>query len=54
VLWATHLIDEANADARVIVLHRGRVLADGKVPDIVAQAGAADLKAAFDRLVRAA
>ena len=27
VLWATHLIDEA-ADARVIVLHHGRILAD--------------------------
>lgn len=29
VLWATHLIDEADAQARVIVLHHGRVLADG-------------------------
>ena len=54
VLWATHLIDEANDDTRVIVLHRGRVLADGKVPEVVTQAGAADLKTAFDRLVRAA
>jgi ABC-2 type transport system ATP-binding protein len=54
VLWATHLIDEANDEAQIIVLHRGRILADGKVPQIIAQAGAADLKAAFDRLVRAA
>jgi ABC-2 type transport system ATP-binding protein len=54
VLWATHLIDEANDESRIIVLHRGRILADGKVPQIIAQAGAADLKAAFDRLVRAA
>ena len=54
VLWATHLIDEANDESQIIVLHRGRILADGKVPQIVAQAGAADLKAAFDRLVRAA
>ena len=51
VLWATHLIDEAGADARAIVLHGGRVLADGPVPGIVRDAGGATLKAAFDRLV---
>ena len=27
VLWATHLIDEADDESRVIVLHKGRVLA---------------------------
>ncbi|HVJ52670.1 MAG TPA: ABC transporter ATP-binding protein [Aliidongia sp.] len=54
VLWATHLIDEANDEARVIVLHRGRVLADGRVPEVVAASGAADLKGAFDRLTRPA
>src|SRR6516225_8554801 len=30
-LWATHLIDEVDADGKVIVLHRGRVLAQGVV-----------------------
>jgi len=54
VLWATHLIDEADDEARIVVLHRGRILADDTVPAVVAQAGAADLKGAFDRLVRAA
>jgi ABC-2 type transport system ATP-binding protein len=54
VLWATHLIDEANDEARIIMLHRGRILADGTVPEVVAQAGAPDLKGAFDRLVHAA
>jgi ABC-2 type transport system ATP-binding protein len=54
VLWATHLIDEAHDQARVIVLHRGRVLADGKAAELVAQAEVPDLKTAFDRLVRAA
>lgn len=28
VLWATHLVDEAEQADRVIVLHRGRILAD--------------------------
>jgi ABC-2 type transport system ATP-binding protein len=52
VLWATHLIDEADENSRVIVLHKGAVLADGAVPDVVATAGAGDLRGAFDRLVR--
>jgi ABC-2 type transport system ATP-binding protein len=52
VLWATHLIDEAAAESRVIVLHRGRVLAQGLVPEVVAAAGATTLRDAFDRLVR--
>ena len=52
VLWATHLIDEAAGDARVIVLHKGRVLADGHVPDVEQQAGADSLRDAFDRLTR--
>jgi ABC-2 type transport system ATP-binding protein len=52
VLWATHLIDEADDSARVIVLHKGVVLADGPVPDVVAAAGEPDLRGAFDKLVR--
>ena len=54
VLWATHLIDEADADSRVIVLQRGKILADGGVREVVAGTAAPDLKTAFDRLVRAA
>ncbi|HWK46287.1 MAG TPA: ABC transporter ATP-binding protein [Stellaceae bacterium] len=54
VLWATHLIDEAGVDARAIILHGGRVLADGPVPTIIRDAGVPTLKAAFDRLVAAA
>jgi len=52
-LWATHLIDEAGEDAAVIVLHAGRVLANGPVPTVVAQTGGTGLKDAFERLTRA-
>ena len=31
VLWATHLIDEVHTDDRVVVIHKGRILADGSV-----------------------
>jgi len=54
VLWATHLIDEAGDDAGVVVLHKGRVLASGPVPDIVAQNGGTNLKDAFEHLTQAA
>ena len=53
-LWATHLIDEADGEgeADVIVLHRGRVLAQGPVPEVVARAGAGNLRGAFEMLTQ--
>lgn len=50
VLWATHLIDEADATARVIVLHRGQVLAEGPVADVIGKANASSMREAFDVL----
>ncbi|MGX1567445.1 ABC transporter ATP-binding protein, partial [Streptomyces sp. NPDC055509] len=41
VLFATHYLEEADAIAdRVLVLHRGRLLADGTAAEIKAKAGA--------------
>lgn len=48
VLWATHLIDEAQGASRVIIMHHGRVLADD-APAALMQPGE-NLKAAFERL----
>jgi len=53
VLWATHLIDEVGPGDHVIVLHEGRVLADGEVAKVVRQAGAADIREAFQKLTEA-
>ena len=50
VLWATHLIDEAGAGDDVVVLHKGSVLAQGTVGDVIGQSGGADLREAFNRL----
>ena len=47
MLWATHLIDEVAAGDQVIVLHQGRVLANGEVAAICAKADASDLRGAF-------
>ncbi len=50
VLWATHLIDEVRDGDHVIVLHKGRVRADGAVGEVIAGAGAADIAGAFAAL----
>ena len=47
VLWATHLCDEVGDADRVIVLHRGKVLADTTPAQLVATAGAATIEEAF-------
>jgi ABC-2 type transport system ATP-binding protein len=47
VLWATHLLDEVADDDSVVVLHRGQVVAEGDVPDVVASTNAADMRSAF-------
>jgi ABC-2 type transport system ATP-binding protein len=50
VLWATHLIDEVQADDQVIVLHLGRILALGDGAAICAKAKTSDLRGAFTKL----
>src|SRR6478735_4554054 len=47
VLWATHLCDEVPDADRVIVLHRGKVLADTTPAALVATAGSASIEEAF-------
>lgn len=47
VLWATHLIDEVAPTDRLVVLHKGRVLYAGGVPDFLAKTGAANVRDAF-------
>src|SRR5262245_23979374 len=47
VLWATHLCDEVPDADRVVVLHRGKVLADTTPTQLIAAAQAATIEAAF-------
>jgi len=42
VLWATHLTDEVGEDDRLVILHRGRILADGRAGEIGGAAGLTD------------
>lgn len=47
VLWATHLVEEATQADRVLVLHRGRLLADGSAADVAHALGGGTLEDAF-------
>jgi ABC-2 type transport system ATP-binding protein len=47
VLWATHLCDEVEEADRVVVLHRGKVLADTTPAKLVEESGAASIEQAF-------
>jgi ABC-2 type transport system ATP-binding protein len=53
VLWATHLFDEITASDDLVVLHQGKMLARGRVPDVIADAGGQDVHSAFMRLTQA-
>jgi ABC-2 type transport system ATP-binding protein len=47
VLWATHLCDEVEGADRVIVLHRGKVLADTAPAELISRTGATTIEEAF-------
>ncbi|SEF96962.1 ABC transporter ATP-binding protein [Marinobacterium lutimaris] len=53
VLWATHLLEEISLDDPVVILHRGRVLAQGIGRDVCQQSDETSLDALFDRLTSA-
>ena len=51
ILWASHLVDEPEANDGLLVLSSGRLVASGTVGEIVEQEGAVDLAQAFTQLV---
>lgn len=54
VLWATHLIDEADDNSKVVVLHKGKVLATGTATAVIQSSGESNLRGAFDKLTQGA
>ena len=50
VLWATHLVDEAERADRIVVLHRGKLLFAGGSEDLMEREGAGNLADAFLKL----
>ncbi len=47
VLWATHLFDEVKPTDLVVILHKGRVLFSGPVPELLAKTGTENVSDAF-------
>src|SRR5260370_16036572 len=50
VLWATHLFDEIVPSDDLVILHQGRIIAQGEVARIVTETKARDLYSAFMHL----
>lgn len=51
VLWATHLIDEIESTDDLIVLHQGRIRAQGRADAIMRATDSAELGDTFERLI---
>lgn len=49
VLWATHLVEEAADADRIVILHKGRLLADGTPEAVTRALGGTDLESGFLR-----
>ncbi|EIJ42309.1 ABC transporter, ATP-binding subunit, PQQ-dependent alcohol dehydrogenase system [Beggiatoa alba B18LD] len=47
VLWATHLVDEVESAHRVVILHKGKILATGTPEDLLQLTGQTRLAEAF-------
>jgi ABC-2 type transport system ATP-binding protein len=50
VLWATHLVDEAEGADRVLVLHQGRLVSEGTAAQLTEKTGKSTLADAFIEL----
>lgn len=53
VLWATHLIDEVTPAKQVVVMHHGKLVANGTHDDVLTTTGTGDIGAAFATLTQA-
>jgi ABC-2 type transport system ATP-binding protein len=54
VLWATHLVDEAEAADRIVVMAAGKVRFDGSPQELIKTGKHANLTDAFLAMTRAA
>jgi ABC-2 type transport system ATP-binding protein len=52
VLWATHLLDEVYSTDKLVVIHQGRLQAQGTREDIMCKAGVDNLNDAFFNLTQ--
>jgi ABC-2 type transport system ATP-binding protein len=53
VLWATHLFDEVRPTDLLVLLHKGRILFTGSVPELLAKTATQSVSDAFRKLTGA-
>ena len=51
VLWATHLVDEAEKADKIIILNKGKVLVVGSPNEVIRRAKTSTLDQAFFKLI---
>ncbi|WP_282606030.1 ABC transporter ATP-binding protein [Pelagibius sp. Alg239-R121] len=52
VLWATHLIDEVTPESQIVMLHHGKVVADGSHDAVLSGSATENISAAFAKLTQ--
>ena len=52
VLWATHLIDEVDTKGNLIILHKGKIMANDSVKNILKDSNSKNVSNAFDYFTR--
>ena len=52
MLWATHLIDEVDLKGNLIILHKGKIMANGSVKNVLKSSNAKNVSNAFDYFVK--
>jgi ABC-2 type transport system ATP-binding protein len=50
VLWATHLDDEVHPGDRLVILHKGKIMAHGSMSSVIEAAGVRTVKEAYGKL----
>jgi ABC-2 type transport system ATP-binding protein len=50
VLWATHLDDEVHPGDRLVILHKGSIMAHGSMTEVTQSVGATTVKEAYGKL----
>jgi len=52
VLWATHLIDEVDLKGNLIILHKGKIMVNDSVKNVLQKSNSNNVSNAFDSFVK--
>ena len=52
MLWATHLIDEVDLKGNLIILHKGKIMVNDSVKNVLQKSNSNNVSNAFDSFVK--